>query len=292
MLVTSDIVRFWLEEGVVVTKCRQLIEYMPQACMKETIEELVDLRRLGDTDPSRAIIAAAAKIIMNSIYGRTLLRKDLFKKLVICDREQADKLMNSPQFRDIAPILCADERTKGEQREQLRATAAFPEDEEMALDQEADHRHRTYMVESAHKHVPADVPSHIGLWILWSAKLRNMRFMSMLRHYFDERRYSSAYCDTDSVSYKHARVCKKKRKTKKPNYPSCACVCVLTLTFFFFSIFRSFSCCTVETCRTTCAPNCGATGSKTLGTSGSWQSRATDIDAIGSSVAWRDSCGS
>ena len=212
MLVTSDIVRFWLEEGVVVTKCRQLIEYMPQACMKETIEELVDLRRLGDTDPSRAIIAAAAKIIMNSIYGRTLLRKDLFKKLVICDREQADKLMNSPQFRDIAPILCADERTKGEEREQLRATAAFPEDEEMALDQEADHRHRTYMVESAHKHVPADVPSHIGLWILWSAKLRNMRFMSMLRHYFDERRYSSAYCDTDSVSYKHARVCKKKNE--------------------------------------------------------------------------------
>ena len=215
MLVTSDIVRFWLEEGVVVTKCRQLIEYKPQACMKETIEQLVDLRRLGDTDPSRAIIAAAAKIIMNSIYGRTLLRKDLFKKLVICDREQADKLMNSPQFRDIAPILCAGERTQGEQREQLEASAAFPEDEETAPEQQEDHRHRTYTVELAHKSVPADVPTHIGLWILWSAKLRNMRFMSMLRHYFDERRYSSAYCDTDSVSYKHARVYRYDMKIKK-----------------------------------------------------------------------------
>ena len=67
MLVTCDVVRFWLEVGVRVTHVAQVIEYKAISCLRQAIDDLVELRRQGDQSQRKALIAKAAKIILNSV---------------------------------------------------------------------------------------------------------------------------------------------------------------------------------------------------------------------------------
>ena len=76
-LATSDMIQYWLEEGLLVSNITTLCEYQRKQPWKSTIDRLVQLRRDGDKDKDGQLIAQTSKIILNSIYGRCLLRKVL-----------------------------------------------------------------------------------------------------------------------------------------------------------------------------------------------------------------------
>ena len=50
----------------------------------------------GDVDPSKSIIAETSKLIGNSVYGHSIMRKDLHMNIQLVDLEKASKLINDP----------------------------------------------------------------------------------------------------------------------------------------------------------------------------------------------------
>ena len=61
--VSSNMLNFYLEMGLVVTQIYEFIEFYPEACFKELAEEIVETRRKGDRDPDLQVVALTKKLI-------------------------------------------------------------------------------------------------------------------------------------------------------------------------------------------------------------------------------------
>ena len=61
--VSSNMLKFYLEMGLVVTQIYEFIEFYPEACFKELAEEIVETRRKGDRDPDLQVVALTKKLI-------------------------------------------------------------------------------------------------------------------------------------------------------------------------------------------------------------------------------------
>ena len=185
LLVISDQVKFWLSLGTVeITRIYQVVEYQPRKCLANCIDNLTHLRRAGDKDPSKKVLGNMAKLIANSIYGRSLLRRDLFTKYVLCNREDSKYLMTKAQFRSIQPLLTPDE--------------IIERVEEAPVETHYD-PNMIFQVNMAQKTVYADNPVVFGSYVLAKAKLRNMQVMEVFREFLDPKSYTTAYSDTDSI---------------------------------------------------------------------------------------------
>lgn len=58
----------------------------------------------GDKDPSKAIIAETSKLIGNSVYGHSIMRKDKHRSVKLCGLDKASKLVNDPHFIDLTEL--------------------------------------------------------------------------------------------------------------------------------------------------------------------------------------------
>ena len=52
----------------------------------------------GDVDPSKAIIAETSKLIGNSVYGHSIMRKDRHTNVQLTGLSKALKLVNNPLY--------------------------------------------------------------------------------------------------------------------------------------------------------------------------------------------------
>ena len=68
--------KFYLEMGLKITKIYEFIEFFPQKCFAPLAQEIVNSRRLADTDKSKAVIALTNKLTGNSLYSASLLNKE------------------------------------------------------------------------------------------------------------------------------------------------------------------------------------------------------------------------
>ena len=185
LLVISDQVKFWLELGTVdITHVYQIIEYQPRKCLAKCIDNLTHLRREGDRDPAKKVLGNMAKLIQNSVYGRSLLRRDLFTKYVLANREDAKFLMSKSTFRSIQPLFTPDE--------------IIEKIEEAPIETEYN-PNMIFQVNMAQKSVRADNPVVFGFYVLAKAKLRNMQVMEIFRQFLEPKSYTTAYSDTDSL---------------------------------------------------------------------------------------------
>ena len=60
--VSSNMLKFYLEMGLVVTRIYEFIEFYPEACFKELVEEIVETRRKGDRDSDLQMVALTKKL--------------------------------------------------------------------------------------------------------------------------------------------------------------------------------------------------------------------------------------
>ena len=60
--VISNMVKFYLKTGLVVTQIYEFIEFHPEACFKELAEEIVETRRKGDCNPDLLVLALTKKL--------------------------------------------------------------------------------------------------------------------------------------------------------------------------------------------------------------------------------------
>ena len=61
--VSSDMLKFYLKMGLVVTQIYEFIEFYPKACFEKLAEEIVETRRKGDRDPDLQVVALTKKLI-------------------------------------------------------------------------------------------------------------------------------------------------------------------------------------------------------------------------------------
>ena len=57
LLLTSDLLRWYLSEGLVVEKLYQVVEYTPVRCFTQFVNQVTAARRAGDADENKAVIA-------------------------------------------------------------------------------------------------------------------------------------------------------------------------------------------------------------------------------------------
>ena len=189
-LVISEQVKFWLSlESVVITHISQVVEYTPKPVLRKCMEELAELRRQGDKSPDREPVGQIAKLIGNSAYGRSLLRRDKFTKMVICNQEDRDYLMCLPEFRKANPLLLVDD-----------VLECLDLDKPHFVESKTD-PDMLYEVHLAQKHVWANTPVVLGAYILYASKLRNMKCVELMKKYLIPRSWTLAYCDTDSLFF-------------------------------------------------------------------------------------------
>jgi hypothetical protein len=78
MLISTPLLKWYLEHGMVVTKIYQVVEFTPHRCFRNVVKEVSDGRSLGDSDPNKAIIADTKNVEGNSGYGGTIMDQEKF----------------------------------------------------------------------------------------------------------------------------------------------------------------------------------------------------------------------
>ena len=75
ILLLSELLRWYLEHGLVVTKIYQVIQYNAQPTFASFAQSVTEARRQGDSDLSKQLLANTAKLVGNSFYGKTITDK-------------------------------------------------------------------------------------------------------------------------------------------------------------------------------------------------------------------------
>ena len=68
ILLATPPLKWYLEHGLQVTKVHQVVEFIPEPCLKPFGDSVSDARRTGDADPSKAIIADTMKLVSSYAF--------------------------------------------------------------------------------------------------------------------------------------------------------------------------------------------------------------------------------
>jgi hypothetical protein len=68
VLVSTPLLRWYLNHGILLQKIHQVIEFKSAPCFAEFCNQVSEARRAGDADPDKAIIADSMKLLGNSGY--------------------------------------------------------------------------------------------------------------------------------------------------------------------------------------------------------------------------------
>jgi G:T-mismatch repair DNA endonuclease (very short patch repair protein) len=105
ILLLSDLLRWYMEHGLVVTKVYQVVEYETRPIFKNFSKSVSDTRRLGDVDASLKLLANTAKLIGNSLYGKTITDKTRHRNVTYTlDDNKASLNVRSNFFHSINPL--------------------------------------------------------------------------------------------------------------------------------------------------------------------------------------------
>ena len=145
ILLSSELLRWYLNHGLAVTKLYQVVEYVPVRCFRSFVREVTEARRAGDADPSTKVIADTWKLIGNSSYGSVIMDKEKFLNVkYYTDPWRAQEAVNSPNFRKLEEIS-----------------------------------DNLYEISSCKASLRLDLPIQIGFQILQLAKLRMLEFITI-----------------------------------------------------------------------------------------------------------------
>ena len=163
MVMNSDLLKWLVEKGAVITKVYGIIPAIRGRPFKWFMDWVSDERRKGDTDTKHAIIAEAAKLIGNSSYGRTGMNKNKFSKIRFCDEKQFNRAKNNYFYQD------------------------------------AEEYDGVYEVKSKPRTITQNMPIQVAFNVLQIAKLRMLQFAyDCIDKYVERKDFQFMYMDTDS----------------------------------------------------------------------------------------------
>ena len=80
ILLSSPLLKWYLERGLVVTKIQQVIEFVDTTPFQDFLNDITYHRQMADKIPSRKIIAMNKKLTGNAAYGSSILDKQKYTK--------------------------------------------------------------------------------------------------------------------------------------------------------------------------------------------------------------------
>lgn len=172
ILLSSALLKWYLQHGLVIERIHHVLEFVPQTPFKEFVREITEKRKEGSRDPNKAVLAQTYKLIGNSSYGSMLIDKMKYAKTSIIRGEtNAKKCVNSALFKELNVL--------GED---------------------------LYEVQEGYKSLAMTIPIYLGYQILQLAKLRMLEFAyDFMLKYVERPLFQYLYCDTDSLYFSFSR---------------------------------------------------------------------------------------
>ena len=167
ILLSTPLLRWYREHGLIVTRVYEFVQYDPKACFESFGQEVSSARRDGDVSPDKAIIADSMKLLGNSSYGKTLTNVFKHRDVTYCSEDDAETLVNDKRFVKLEKV--------GEE---------------------------LYEVERMKANVKVDLPVQIGIQVYQNAKLRMLQmYYDFMLNYIDPRDFQMVEMDTDSLYF-------------------------------------------------------------------------------------------
>ena len=105
ILVFTELLRWYLEKGLTVTRVYKVIEYERSALFKKFGASVTAARRAGDADPSLKLVADTNKLIGNSAYGKLCQDKSKHKNVTYSSNsKKASTAVRSKFFHSLNPL--------------------------------------------------------------------------------------------------------------------------------------------------------------------------------------------
>lgn len=165
ILLNTDLLKWYLDHGLEVTKIHQAVEYVPKRCFENFVQSGANYRRMGDTHPDKAIMASTYKLLLNCSYGKMISNRLKHKRVSYMDGLRARQSVGDPLFSGMVEIA-----------EDL------------------------YEVTFQKQRVVWRDCIQIGLFVYMNAKLNLLRFMyDVLYRYINPRDIEYLLSDTDSI---------------------------------------------------------------------------------------------
>jgi hypothetical protein len=164
ILLATPLLKYYLHQGLEVTKIHLIIEYTPDRCFSSVAEAVTDARRKGDSAPDYAVLAETMKLVGNSIYGKTAEDKRKHTNVHYTDSLGATRFTNHKLFKKMNRMT----------------------DE-------------IFEVELGKKRILYDLPHHIAFFVYQYAKLRMLQLRyDFLDKFVDPSDFQMVEMDTDS----------------------------------------------------------------------------------------------
>ena len=141
ILLATPLLQWYLALGLVVDRVYQIVEYERKPCFRQFGESVSAVRRDGDADPDKAIIADTMKLLGNSAYGKTVTNVDRHRNVAYCTEVGTSACINNKRFRQLDAVT-----------------------------------DNAYEITSNKSRVTYDLPLHIGFFVYQYAKLRMLQF--------------------------------------------------------------------------------------------------------------------
>jgi hypothetical protein len=167
MLITTPLLKWYIQHGLIIGKIYQILEFEPLKCFADFVEKISEARRLGDVDPSQAVVGDTMKLIGNSAYGSSIMDKEKHTNVKYESEENKILLkINEPQFMSLTELEGLVE------------------------------------IESKKKTIKLDTPIQIGFFVLCYGKLRMLEFhFDFVVEVVPRNHFRFLEMDTDSAYY-------------------------------------------------------------------------------------------
>ena len=165
LLLITPLVKWYLNHGLVVSKIYEFIEFLPITYFQNFGDQVPNVRRDGDFDPDKAILANIMKLIGNLGYGKTITNIENHRYVKYFNKKEVSKAINHPLFSNLEVI-----------------------------------NDDLYKVETSKKSLDFSLPFRIGFFVYGYTKLRMLKFYFDFLNYFVNRTEYQCYeMDTDSL---------------------------------------------------------------------------------------------
>ena len=163
VLLYAPLLQWYHEHGVNIKAVHRTIDYVPRKIFDWFVKEVANMRRKGDAEADKALLAEIYKLLGNSAYGKFIEAVEWQTKVLYTkDEDEVDKHMRSAYFEDLEEIGAA------------------------------------YKIESRKDKVTINRPFQVGIVVYQLAKLRMLQFYyDFLDKYVDRRDYELIQMDTD-----------------------------------------------------------------------------------------------
>ena len=105
VLLYMPLLKWYIEHGLKITAVYCTIDYMPRRVFYWFVHEVANMRRKGDAEEDKTLLAEIYKLLGNSAYGKFIEAVERQTKVLYTkDEDEVDKHMRSAYFEDLEEI--------------------------------------------------------------------------------------------------------------------------------------------------------------------------------------------